>query len=75
MRVMQGGHDVPAEKLAARFPRTMRNLARAIQRLPYVLVFDNTELAHPFRQAAEFRDGKLQSANEPIPRWLPLKEK
>ena len=75
MRVMQGGHDVPAEKLAARFPRTMRNLARAIQRLPYVLVFDNTELAHPFRQAAEFRVGKLQSANEPIPRWLPLKEK
>jgi len=75
MRVMQGGHDVPAEKLAARFPRTMRNLARAIQRLPHVLVFDNTDLAHPFRQVAEFRDWKLLSANEPIPRWLPLKER
>ena len=75
MRVMQGGHDVPAEKLAARFPRTMRNLARAIQRLPHVLVFDNTDLAHPFRQVAEFRDCKLLSANEPIPRWLPLKER
>jgi predicted ABC-type ATPase len=75
MRVMQGGHDVPAEKLAARFPRTMRNLARAIQRLPHVLVFDNSDLAHPFRPVAEFRDGKLLSANEPIPRWLPLEEK
>src|SRR6266481_3491596 len=30
MRVLQGGHDVPAEKLSARFPRTMENLARAI---------------------------------------------
>jgi predicted ABC-type ATPase len=29
MRVMQGGHDVPSEKLAARFPRTLANLARA----------------------------------------------
>jgi predicted ABC-type ATPase len=75
MRVMQGGHDVPAEKLAARFPRTMKNLARAIRRLPHVLVFDNTDLAHPHRRVAEFRDGKRVYANEPIPRWLPLKGK
>jgi predicted ABC-type ATPase len=72
MRVMQGGHDVPPEKLTARFPRTMQNLRRAIERLPHVLVFDNSDLAHPFRRVAEFRDGKLlpSSANEPIPRWL-----
>src|SRR5256885_9238909 len=61
MRVMQGGHDVPPEKLAARFPRTMQNLRRAIERLPHVLVFDNSDLARPFRQVAEFRDGKLRS--------------
>ena len=30
MRVSQGGHDVPAEKLVARFPRTMANLKAAI---------------------------------------------
>jgi len=40
MRVAQGGHDVPPDKLAKRFPRTMRNLERAIERLPHVLVFD-----------------------------------
>jgi predicted ABC-type ATPase len=72
--VLQGGHDVPAEKLAARFPRTMENLARAIQRLPHVLVFDNSDLAHPFRQVAELRDGKLLSMNEPTPAWLPFKK-
>jgi predicted ABC-type ATPase len=26
MRVSQGGHDVPTEKLTARYPRTMSNL-------------------------------------------------
>lgn len=72
MRVMQGGHDVPADKVAARFPRTMENLARAIRQLPHVLVFDNSDLAEPFRQVAEFRQGKLLSLNEPVPPWLPL---
>jgi len=44
MRVSQGGHDVPADKLAARFPRTLANLATAIRELPCVLVFDNSDL-------------------------------
>ncbi len=34
MRVSQGGHDVPAEKLRARYPRTMRNLEAAVRDLP-----------------------------------------
>jgi predicted ABC-type ATPase len=70
MRVMQGGHDVPTEKLTARFPRTMENLARAIRRLPHVLVYDNSDLTHPFRPVAEFRDGKVVFASKPAPRWL-----
>jgi predicted ABC-type ATPase len=75
MRVLQGGHDVPTRKLATRFPRTMKNLARAIRKLPHVLVFDNSDLARPFRQVAEFREGKALSLTEPIPAWLPLKRK
>ena len=72
MRVLQGGHDVPADKLSARFPRTMKNLARAIQKLPHVLVFDNSDLADPFRKVAEYQVGKPLSVNEPIPSWLPV---
>jgi len=75
MRVLQGGHDVPAEKLSARFPRTMENLARAIEKLPHVLVFDNSSLADPFRKVAEFERGQSVVANAPVPRWLPLKRK
>jgi predicted ABC-type ATPase len=75
MRVLQGGHDVPAEKLSARFPRTMKNLARAIEKLPHLLVFDNSDLANPFRKVAEFERGKAVAVNDPVPRWLPLKRK
>lgn len=70
MRVLQGGHDVPAEKLLARFPRTLNNLKRAIHELPYVLVFDNSDLSHPFRKVAELRRGAPDVTNSPVPAWL-----
>ena len=70
MRVLQGGHDVPNDKLVARFPRTQANLTRAIHSLPHVLVYDNSDLASPFRQVAEFRDDKPVSLRPPLPAWL-----
>jgi predicted ABC-type ATPase len=70
MRVSQGGHDVPSEKLADRFRRTIKNLKAAIQILPMVLIFDNDNLADPFRKLAEFRNGKPLTLSEPIPEWL-----
>jgi len=75
MRVLQGGHDVPDEKLSARFPRTQANLARAIRSLPHVLVYDNDDLARPFRQVGEFRDGKPVHLPEPLPDWLRLERR
>lgn len=73
MRVLQGGHDVPDAKLATRFSRTQANLARAIRSLPHVLVFDNNDLASPFRPVAEFREGKAISLRPPLPAWLAWK--
>ncbi|MGD0059753.1 MAG: zeta toxin family protein [Verrucomicrobiia bacterium] len=70
MRVSQGGHDVPAEKLIARFPRTMANLKTAICDLPHVWVFDNDDLRTPFRQVAVFENGQRVVMNEPVPTWL-----
>jgi predicted ABC-type ATPase len=49
MRASQGGHDVPDEKLRARFERTQANLKLAIERLPYVVVYNNDDLAHPYK--------------------------
>jgi predicted ABC-type ATPase len=70
MRVSQGGHDVPTEKLQQRYPRTMANLRAASRALPTVLVFDNGDLANPFRRVAKFEHGKLVSRSDPWPRWL-----
>ena len=58
MQAMQGGHDVPDAKLEARFARTLATLERAIDTLPVAVIFDNTDLAHPFRLEAVYRGGK-----------------
>jgi len=70
MRVSQGGHDVPAEKLVERFPRTLANLEGAIRELPCVLVFDNEELKKPFRHVATFANGQRIQLDEPVPPWF-----
>jgi len=70
MRVSQGGHDVPTEKLVARFPRTLANLKAAIRTLPHVWVFDNDDLRTPFRQVAVFENGRPVIAKRPVPKWL-----
>ena len=72
MRVMQGGHDVPLDKLEARYPRSLDNLRRAIAELPRVLVYDNSDLSAPFRQVAEFEEGRLVGDWPPLPSWLPI---
>lgn len=70
MRVSQGGHDVPSEKLVSRFPRTMANLEAAIRELPCVLVFDNDDLHTPFRRVATFEHGQRICVSDSIPKWL-----
>jgi len=70
MRVSQGGHDVPSDKLQSRFARTIDNLRLAIQRLPHVLVYDNDDLSNPYQQVAVFEQGRLMTSKEPLPDWL-----
>ena len=70
MRVSQGGHDVPFEKLESRFPRTLANLRAAIRLLPKVIIFDNDDLNHPFKRVAVFENGKSTFLTKPPPRWL-----
>jgi predicted ABC-type ATPase len=70
MRVSQGGHDVPNDKLRSRFARTLHNLQTAILRFPHVLIFDNSDLNIPYRQLAVFDHGQPRLVQEPIPEWL-----
>lgn len=70
MRVSQGGHDVPSEKLYARYPRILSNLQIALQELPHVWVFDNDDLRTPFRLVATCENGKITKSHPPVPAWL-----
>ena len=60
MRVAQGGHDVPDDKLKARFQRTRENLRDAITHLPSVIIFDHSDLANPYQFTAVYRNGKRE---------------
>ena len=70
MRVTQGGHDVPSEKLTSRYPRTLANLRSAIRELPHVWIFDNDDLREPFRQVAVYEQGRQIFEGKPAPKWL-----
>lgn len=60
MRASQAGHDIPDEKLRSRFDRTRANLGRAIEHLPHVIIYDNTDPTgnHPYRFAQRYEYGK-----------------
>lgn len=70
MRVSQGGHDVPTEKLKSRFPRTLRNLKAAIGALPLVYVYDNSDLSRPFRRVGVFKNGRPVENFKAVPDWF-----
>lgn len=75
-RVGAGGHDVPEDKIMARYARTMANLERAIHSLPWVDLVDNGSFETPHRLIAKFRDSQLAYRREGEPpewarRFLP----
>ncbi|QDT37027.1 zeta toxin family protein [Stratiformator vulcanicus] len=70
MRVLQGGHDVPDTKIFERFDRTLANLRRAIDSLPHVLVYDNSDLNHPYRLVAAFESSQPIDLADSLPEWL-----
>jgi predicted ABC-type ATPase len=70
MRVSQGGHDVPLDKLMDRYPRVMRNLQRVLVELPNVRVYDNSDLSRPYRLVCHREDGGQLRLLKPVPKWL-----
>jgi predicted ABC-type ATPase len=67
MRVSQGGHDVPTEKLETRYPRILANLGNALREVPHVWLFDNDDLRNPFRLVTVNENGQVIRLHKPIP--------
>lgn len=70
MRVAKGGHDVPSDKIKTRYSRTMENLRKALVSLPYVYVYDNSDLRSPYRLVAILEEGQGIKVYKPTPQWL-----
>jgi predicted ABC-type ATPase len=71
MRVLKGGHDVPANKVKERYPRVILNLKRALAELANVRVYDNGDLRSPYRLVATVKNRSGIELHGP-PEWLRL---
>ena len=68
-RVASGGHDVPADKITSRIPRTMKNIQDALPLSDIARFYDNSSFHRPFQSIAEIRQGNLQTFCDPLPQW------
>lgn len=68
-RVRQGGHDVPDDRIFARYPRTLANLQQALVCVDAAVLFDNSSSTQPYRTIAVFRQRKCLWQCEPLPDW------
>jgi predicted ABC-type ATPase len=68
--VENGGHPVPPDKIASRYPRSLANLAEAVRFVSSVEFFDNSDAENPHRRIAHFEAGALKwKTDETVPRW------
>lgn len=70
-RVMQGGHDVPTDKIISRIPRTMCNVHAALPFVDIAVLYDNSSAAHPYDTIATLQNGRLDKRQELpyLPQW------
>ena len=69
-RVEVGGHDVPEEKVRARYQRLWGHVRTGIALADESLLYDNSSASTPLRRIANFQNGEL--LGEPNwPAWVP----
>ncbi len=68
-RVLNGGHDVPDEKLLARYPRSLANLEQAAAFVDALLLYDNSSAAEPYRLLGRCARGEVTERHPPLPAW------
>jgi len=68
-RVVEGGHNVPSDKVKTRIPRTLNNVKKAIPLCDDVRVLDNASLDSPFQEVLTIKQGKVTVHINPLPDW------
>lgn len=69
-RVREGGHNVPSERILARYPRTLANLAIAVRRADAAILYDSQAVETETHKAVAVCKGDVtQVLIDPLPRW------
>ena len=75
-RVQEGGHAVPAERILARYPRTLQNLTHAVRQADMAMLYDTSvvgddQVSRPLRVAV-CRGMQTRILVETLPAWARL---
>ncbi len=70
MRVEQGGHDVPENKIRTRYERNQALIKQAVLRADIGFVYDNSHLNQLPQLCLVFKQGKYTSVAENLPAWV-----
>jgi predicted ABC-type ATPase len=68
-RTLEGGHNVPAEKIRSRIPRTMKNIKTALPLVDEAWLLDNSSGQNRFKQIAIIKSGYCEKKVNPLPAW------
>jgi predicted ABC-type ATPase len=68
-RVSEGGHNVPAEKIRSRIPRTMKHIATVLPLVDEAHLLDNSSRQDPYKEIAVVRRGRRTQSVDPLPKW------
>ncbi len=68
-RTLEGGHDVPPEKIHSRIPRTMKNIKTALPLVDEAWILDNSSGQNRFQQIAILKSGYCEKKVSPLPAW------
>ncbi len=69
-RVKEGGHDVPEEKIRARYERNQTLIKQAVLRADVGFVYDNSLLNTLPKLCLVFRHGKIALKEDDLPEWV-----
>ena len=69
-RVREGGHPVPPERILARYPRTLQNLAQAVRLADVAYLYDAEEVAEGGPRLVAIRTASATTAlTDAMPCW------
>jgi len=69
-RTLEGGHDVPAEKIHSRIPKTMKNIKAALPLVDEAWILDNSSGQNRFQQIVIIKNGYCEKKVNALPTWV-----